>query len=341
VIRVVNLLTVTDLGVTFTAQSGRETRAVDGVSLTLRPGETVGLVGESGSGKSVTSHAISGLLPDRGVDVRGSIRFGGHELVNARESVLRSVRGNGIACIFQDPLSSLNPVLTVGTHLTDVLTRNGGVSRGDARRQAVDLLQRVQIPDAAARTHAYPHQLSGGMRQRVAIAMALACEPRLLIADEPTTALDVTVQAQVLTLIRDLVRDTQTALLLITHDLGIVAGMCERAYVMYSGRVVESAPCLSLFGSTRHHYTRGLLDSMPDLDAPREIPLRLIEGSSRDALPWAVGCAFAPRCRRADDHCGQVPPMLEAAAPDSAHAFRCHYPLTEHGQPVLSAVGPA
>jgi peptide/nickel transport system ATP-binding protein len=171
--------------------------------------------------------------------------------------------------------------------------------------------------------------------------MALACEPRLLIADEPTTALDVTVQAQVLTLIRDLVRDTQTALLLITHDLGIVAGMCERAYVMYSGRVVESAPCLSLFGSTRHHYTRGLLDSIPDLEAPRETPLRPIAGSSRDALPWSVGCAFAPRCRRAEDHCSRVPPALEAAVPDSAHAVRCHYPLTEHGLPVLSAAGPA
>ena len=335
------LLTVTDLGITFESRSGRETRAVDDVNLVLRPGETVALVGESGSGKSVTSHAISGLLPSHGVRVRGSIRFDGAELVNARESLLRDVRGHGIACIFQDPLSSLNPLLTVGRHLVDVLTKDGAVSRSQARGQAIALLDRVQIPDAAARIDAYPHQLSGGMRQRVVIAMALACEPKLLIADEPTTALDVTVQAQVLTLLRDLVRDTHTALLLITHDLGIVAGMCERAYVMYSGRIVEASRCLPLFESTRHHYTRGLLDSIPDLDAPRENPLKPIAGSSRDVLPWSVGCAFAPRCAHADDLCRQVPPTLEISAVDAGHSFRCHYPLTEQGQQVLSVAGPA
>jgi peptide/nickel transport system ATP-binding protein len=319
-------LTVTDLGVTFISRSGRETRAVDGVDIELRAGETVALVGESGSGKSVTSHAISGLLPARGVRVRGSIRFDGRELLGARESVLRTVRGRGIACVFQDPLSSLNPVLTVGTHLVDVLVKDG-LDRASAKRDAVALLERVQIPDAAARMRAYPHQLSGGMRQRVAIAMALACRPKLLIADEPTTALDVTVQAQVLSLLRDLVSGTGTTLLLITHDLGIVAGMCERAYVMYSGRVVESSSCLSLFRSTRHHYTRGLLDSIPDLDAPRGQPLRPIAGSPRDVIPWSSGCAFSPRCGYATDHCRQDPPALEQSIEDPAHSFRCHYPL--------------
>jgi peptide/nickel transport system ATP-binding protein len=322
----VALLEARDLRITFVSRSGKQTRAVDGIDLTIEAGDTTALVGESGSGKSVTMHAILGLLPGRGVRLEGSIRYDGQELVGAPESVLRRVRGHGIATVFQDPLSSLNPLLTVGRHLTDVIQRDGGVSKRDARRQALAMLELLEIPDAPRRLDVYPHQLSGGLRQRVVIAMALACQPRLLIADEPTTALDVTVQAQVLSRLRELVADTGTALLLITHNLAIVSSMCRRVNVMYSGRIVESGTCQELFADPRHHYTRGLLDSVPDILAPRNEPLHPIPGSPRDALSWTSACAFAPRCGHEIAPCLSTPPQLSALPGGAGHAVRCHNP---------------
>src|SRR6186997_1069478 len=290
------LLSVRDLRVTFTRQGEQPFKAVDGVSFDVRPGQTVGLVGESGCGKSVTSLAIMGLLPKRGNRVEGEATFEGTNLLSLDEKAMRERRGRDIAMIFQDPLSSLNPVVPVGLQVTEVLERHRGMSRRAAQPVARDLLKRVGIPDPDRRLKDYPHQMSGGMRQRALIAMALACNPRLLIADEPTTALDVTIQAQILELLRELVAEAGTALIMITHDLGVVAGLCDRVHVMYSGCIVEAARRHPLFAEPRHPYTGGLLASIPRLDSPRGEPLRPIPGSPTDTLPWARGCAFAPRC---------------------------------------------
>ena len=322
----VPLLSVTDLCVTFTDRRGRRTAAVDEVSFEVEAGETIGLVGESGCGKTVTSPAVLGLLPRRGVTVSGSVRFEGQELLGLAERDLADIRGRQVAMVFQDPMTSLNPVLTVGRQLTEVLERHEGHRRDEARRAAVALLDSVGIPDAGRRVHDYPHQLSGGMRQRAMIAIALACRPSLLLADEPTTALDVTIQAQILALLQERVVGSHTALLLITHDLGVVAGLCERVHVMYAGRLVESAVREELFARPRHPYTAGLLASVPRLDHPRGLPLTPIAGSPRDVIPWPAGCAFAPRCPRRVDGCTGGPPSLLPDGHDVAHLVRCINP---------------
>jgi peptide/nickel transport system ATP-binding protein len=321
------LLEVRDLAVTFTRRGRRDVRAVDGVSFDVPAGRTVALVGESGCGKSVTSLAIMGLLPKRGNTVAGSVRFEGEQLLTKSADQMRDLRGRDIAMVFQDPMSSLNPVITIGLQVTEVLDRHRGMKGEEARTEAATLLRRVGIPDPTRRLKDYPHQLSGGMRQRALIAMALACKPRLLIADEPTTALDVTIQAQILELLRELVVDSATALIMITHDLGVVAGMADDVHVMYSGRIVESANRRELFAAPRHPYTGGLLASVPRLDQPRTESLRPIPGSPRDVLPWSRGCAFAPRCGNVIDACRAGAPDLidDSARPD--HRLRCFNPL--------------
>ncbi|SDN53637.1 peptide/nickel transport system ATP-binding protein [Geodermatophilus sp. DSM 45219] len=326
----VPVLEVEDLSVTFTRRGEQPTRAVDGVSFSVSAGETIGLVGESGCGKSVTSLAVMGLLPKRGVQVGGSVRLAGTELLGASDRTLRRLRGSEMAMVFQDPLSSLNPTVPIGTQVTEVLVEHREMGKREAATEATDLLDRVGIPDPARRLKEYPHQLSGGMRQRALIAMALACSPRLLIADEPTTALDVTIQAQILELLRELVVDSGTALVMITHDLGVVAGLCDRVHVMYAGKVIETADRYELFARPRQPYTGGLLASVPRLDAGRGVPLTPIRGSARDAIPWAEGCAFAPRCDNAQDDCltevaGSTVP-LEYDGP--GRELRCRHPLS-------------
>ncbi|MBR7742981.1 ABC transporter ATP-binding protein [Phycicoccus sp. BSK3Z-2] len=318
------LLSVRDLSVTFRRQGEEPFTAVDGVSFDVRPGQTVGLVGESGCGKSVTSLAIMGLLPPRGNTVEGTASFEGTDLLRLPADEMRDRRGRDIAMIFQDPLSSLNPVVSVGLQVTEVLERHRGMSRKAAQPVARELLDRVGIPDPDRRLKDYPHQLSGGMRQRALIAMALACAPRLLIADEPTTALDVTIQAQILSLLKELVEDTGTALVMITHDLGVVAGLCDEVNVLYGGRIVERGTRHELFANPRHPYTNGLLASIPRLDGARGAPLTPIRGSVADNLPWDHACAFAPRCSQPVDVCtAQTPPLEESGV----RALRCHNPV--------------
>ncbi len=319
------LLSVRDLRVTFGHSGNEPFTAVDGVSFDVRPGQTVGLVGESGCGKSVTSLAIMGLLPQRGNSVEGEALYEGTDLLRLSTAEMRDRRGRDIAMIFQDPLSSLNPVVPVGRQVTEVLERHKKMSRKAATPVARDLLDRVGIPDPDRRLKDYPHQLSGGMRQRALIAMALACEPRLLIADEPTTALDVTIQAQILALLKELVEDTGTALIMITHDLGVVAGLCDEVNVLYAGRVVERGMRHELFAEPRHPYTAGLLGSIPRLDAPRGEELTPIPGSVADNLPWAHACAFAPRCSQPVDVCTSRTPEFEESA--AGRALRCHNPV--------------
>lgn len=318
------LLSVRDLSVTFSRHGEEPFRAVDGVSFDVRPGQTVGLVGESGCGKSVTSLAIMGLLPTRGNTVEGSALFDGEDLLGLSPAQMRDRRGADIAMIFQDPLSSLNPVITIGRQVTEVMERHQGLSRKEATPKAAELLDRVGIPDPKARLVNYPHQLSGGMRQRALIAMALACNPRLLIADEPTTALDVTIQAQILALLKELVVDTGTALVMITHDLGVVAGLCDEVNVLYGGKVVERGGRHGLFQRPRHPYTVGLLNSIPRLDAPRGEKLSPVPGSVADNLPWTSACAFAPRCPNVLDTCTQETPQWEG---DHVVGFRCFNPM--------------
>jgi len=318
------LLSVRDLTVTFTRRGRRDVRAVEGVSFDVGAGQTLGIVGESGSGKSVTSLAVMGLLPRRGVRITGSVKLDGDELLGMSDGALRDLRGRDLAMVFQDPMTSLNPVITIGLQVTEVLRRHRDMTKAQAATEAESLLHRVGIPDPHRRLSDYPHQLSGGMRQRALIAMALACRPRLLIADEPTTALDVTIQAQILDLLKTLVVDSGTALMMITHDLGVVAGLCDTVHVMYSGRIVESAPRRRLFAAPRHPYTTGLLASIPRLDHPRDQPLAPIPGSPNDTLPWTVGCAFQPRCGRRTEICAEQAPQLQD---DALARFRCHHPV--------------
>ena len=319
-----NLLEVSNLSVTFKRKGRRDVRAVDGVSFSVAATETLGIVGESGSGKSVTALAVMGLLPTRGVVVTGSIKLDGVELLGMKQNALRDLRGREMAMVFQDPMTSLNPVITLGEQVTEVLKRHRQMDTAAARTEAADLLLRVGIPDGNRRLKEYPHQLSGGMRQRALIAIALACQPRLLICDEPTTALDVTIQAQILDLLKELVTETGTALMMITHDLGVVAGLCNQVHVMYSGRIVESAPRRDLFAHPRHPYTGGLLASIPRLDVPRGQALEPIPGSPNDTISWDVGCAFAPRCTNRGEECMQIAPELTSVGHS---ALRCHYPL--------------
>ncbi|MGG5819490.1 ABC transporter ATP-binding protein [Falsiroseomonas sp. HW251] len=307
-----SLLAVEDLSIAFGPPSGSLTVA-DGVAFDVEPGETVALVGESGSGKSVTALAIMRLLESPGRITRGTIRFAGQDLATLDERAMRRIRGDRIAMVFQEPMASLNPVLTVGAHVTEPLLLHQGLDRATARKRAVDLLDRVGIPSAARRIDEYPHRLSGGMRQRVMIAAALACKPDLLIADEPTTALDVTVQAQILRLLAELQRDLGMAMLFITHDLGIVAEQARRVVVMYAGRVVERAPTAALFDTPAHPYAAALLRCVPgDDDTDR---LEAIDGvvPAPDRLP--PGCRFAPRCTLAMAECTLAPPALRRAGP--------------------------
>jgi len=320
------LLEIDNLSVTFRRRNS-VTKAVDGVSYSVAPGEIVGVVGESGSGKSVTMLALMGLLPPRGVEVTGRARYNGQDLLSLPEPAMAKLRGSEIAMVFQDPISSLNPVVPIGVQVAEVLLAHTRTNKRSAMAESVQLLQRCGIPDPQRRLKEYPHQLSGGMRQRALIAMALACRPRLLICDEPTTALDVTIQAQVLELLRELVTDSGTAMIMITHDLGVVAGLCDQVNVMYSGRIVEAAPRGELFAHPRHRYTHGLLASIPRLDSPRGEPLNPIPGTPRDTISWAKACAFSPRCRYATDACIRPDIPLEPL-PDSPpdHLVRCVHP---------------
>lgn len=327
------LLALTDLAVEFTTRLG-VVRAVEGVTWALHEGETLAIVGESGSGKSVAAMSVLGLTQSQGGKVtRGSIRFLGHELVGLTQNNWRKLRGNRIAMIFQEPMTSLNPVFTVGDQVTEVLELHRRMSGIAARVEALRLFNLVGIPSPDQRLNEYPHQLSGGMRQRVMIAMALACNPKVLIADEPTTALDVTVQAQILDLLRDLQRRLRMAILLITHDLGVVASMAQRVNVMYAGRIVESAPVAELFDRPRHPYTVGLLESLPKLKAVGE-ELRPIEGNVPDALNLPTGCRFHPRCPLRFEPCDRLQPTFtwfhggDDASPNG-HGAACHY-TTQH-----------
>jgi oligopeptide/dipeptide ABC transporter ATP-binding protein len=318
------LLSVEDLRVHFSTARGT-VHAVNGVSFEIAPGETLGIVGESGCGKSVTSLAILGILARNGRVVSGRAMFEGRDLLHMKDSQLRRIRGREIAMIFQDPMSSLNPVLTIGRQIREVLETHFDLDKDEALRQAATLLDRVGIPSADLRLKDYPHQFSGGMRQRAMIAMALACEPKLLIADEPTTALDVTIQAQILDLLRELVVERNTALILITHDLGVVAGMCERVHVMYGGMIMEAGSADQLFSRPRHPYTFGLLQSVPRLDATRRAKLQPIEGQPRDMLTAPRACPFQPRCRyEVEQSRLEVPPLLEI---EPGHWVACFNPV--------------
>jgi len=322
------LLRVENLKTHFHTRDGI-VRAVDGVSFEVNAGETLAIVGESGCGKSVTSMSILRLLPMPPARIAaGRIEFDGRNLLDLTEPQMRQVRGNAISMIFQEPMTSLNPVLTIGRQIAEALVLHRGMSQKEATARAIEMLRKVHIPEAERRITQYPHELSGGMRQRVMIAMALACGPRLLIADEPTTALDVTIQAQILELMRELHRETGAAIILITHDLGVVAEMAQRVVVMYAGRKVEEAPIEELFAAPRHPYTRGLLGSMPHLgDSVNETGKRLVEipgmvPSLRDPAP---GCLFAPRCSNAGERCTREVPPLELHAP--GHWAACWHPV--------------
>jgi len=316
------VLEVDDLCTHFQTDDG-VVKAVDGVSLQLRRGELLGIVGESGCGKSVTGLSIMQLLPrPSAYHPRGRILYHGQDLLRASEQELRAIRGNRISIIFQDPLSSLNPYLTIGRQLTEVLELHRGLDRRAARERACAMLARVGMAEPESRLAAYPHELSGGMRQRVMIAMALLCEPEVLIADEPTTALDVTIQAQVLALIRELQRDLGTSVILVTHDLGVIASMAERVLVMYAGRVVEGADAEALFRARAHPYTAGLLASIPRLDGESNARLRAIPGLPPDLLQPPSGCPFRPRCERALELCAREYP--ERAELGGGHHVHCH-----------------
>jgi len=299
--------------------------AVHDVSFDVAPGETLAIVGESGSGKSVTALSILRLIPNPpGEIIAGQIVFEGHDLLKMSDAEMLAIRGNRIAMIFQEPMNSLNPALTVGLQVAEPMRQHRGVSWAAALDGAKALLKKVHIPDAESRLHTYPHQYSGGMRQRAMIAMALACRPRLIIADEPTTALDVTVQAQILDLLKELTRETGAALILITHDLGVVARYADRVVVMYAGRVVEQAPAARLYRHPLHPYTRGLLASVPRLDGAAGERLVPIDGAPPDLAALPPGCAFAPRCTRALERCAQTRPLLRAAGDASCqHHHAC------------------
>jgi peptide/nickel transport system ATP-binding protein len=304
------LLEVRDLKSYFFTEDG-VTRAVDGLSFEVGPGETLGIVGESGCGKSAAALSVLRLLPARGRTIGGSVRFDGTDLLALSEAEMRDIRGNRIAMIFQEPMTSLNPVLTIGYQIAETLRVHKGMGREDARAHARRMLEVVRIPDASSRLDDYPHQFSGGMRQRVMIAMALACKPKLLIADEPTTALDVTIQAQVLKLILELKEKTGTAVILITHDLGVVAETCQRVVVMYAGRKVEEASVLELFDRPAHPYTRGLLGSVARGRAgARAKRLQEIPGVVPSLSEPIAGCAFAARCSHVMDRCHREAPCL-------------------------------
>ena len=324
-----HLLEVENLQTHFRTPDGVN-RAVDGVSFSVEAGETLAIVGESGCGKSVTANSILRLIPEPPGKIAGSIRFEGRDLLALPDRAMRDIRGNEISMIFQEPMTSLNPVLTIGHQLGETLRLHQGLDRKAATARAVEMLSLVGIPEPVRRVRNYPHQLSGGMRQRVMIAMALACSPKLLIADEPTTALDVTIQLQILDLMRDLKRRVGAAIILITHDLGVVAEVAARVIVMYAGRKVEEAPVGELFRAPKHPYTQGLIAAVPKLGSSldgSETRLAEIPGIVPSLKERIEGCVFAGRCLHATELCRQVAPALELKAP--LHLAACHYAVQE------------
>jgi oligopeptide/dipeptide ABC transporter ATP-binding protein len=315
------LLRIDDLKTYFYTEEG-VVKAVDGVTFDVQPGEILGLVGESGCGKTVSALSILRLIPiPPGKIVSGSVHFEGKDLVSMSEDGIRHIRGNDIAMIFQEPMTSLNPVLTIGRQLTESLELHLKMDRKSATQRAVELLEMVGIPEARSRISDYPHQFSGGMRQRVMIAMALSCNPKLLLADEPTTALDVTIQAQILDLLTRLTRELGTSVIIITHNLGVVARYADRVNVMYAGKIIESATALDLYHQPRHPYTLGLLKSVPRLDQGQKEKLDPIEGMPPDLVRIPPGCSFRPRCRFAVDRCAEdIPPLTPVG---NAHHSAC------------------
>jgi peptide/nickel transport system ATP-binding protein len=316
------LLAIDGLKVIFHGDRGQTTHAVDSVDLTVESGRTIGVVGESGSGKSVTFLAVMGLLPKEGSEISGVVRFDGANLLALDDRNLRDLRGDRLAMIFQEPMTSLNPSYTVGEQIIEVLVRHKNLPRSEARRRAIELLSRVKIPSPERRVDEYPHRLSGGMRQRVMIAIALACDPQLLIADEPTTALDVTIQAQILDLMRELKAESGAAIVLITHNLGVVAETCDEVAVMYAGEIVEHASVKALFDLPQHPYTVGLLGAIPRLDRNAE-SLATIKGMVPQMTAPLAGCRFAPRCPFAEDRCRRErPPIVRLAEDRWSRCFR-------------------
>ncbi len=313
-----SVLEVNNLRVVFESDT-RTVTAVDGVSFSVKKGRTLAIVGESGSGKSVTSLAVMRLLPEHSARISGSVNFDGRQLLDETKSGMRSLRGNRLAMIFQEPMTSLNPSYTVGDQIEEVILRHRQMSKKEAAERAIAMLKLVRIPSPETRYHQYPHNLSGGMRQRVMIAMALACDPELLIADEPTTALDVTIQAQVLELMRELQQKTGTAIVLITHDLGVVAESCDDVIVMYAGQVVEQCSVEELFTFPQHPYTVGLLGSLPRLDEKRE-QLVAITGTVPDMANPPSGCRFQARCPFRVEKCAEMPELMEVSV---GHFSRC------------------
>jgi len=326
------VLDIRDLTVTFHTERG-PVRAVEAASFTLAEDEVLGIVGESGSGKSVSLMSVMRLLDERAAEITGEVWFGGRDLLTLSKREMQAVRGSEIAMIFQDPMTSLNPVYRVGWQLEEQIRAHDDVSSAEARTRAVELLSEVGIADPERRVGDFPHQMSGGMRQRVMIALALSCRPRVLIADEPTTALDVTVQAQILDLIRRLRQDTGSSVVLITHDMGVVAEMADRVQVMYGGRIVEQAPTRALFRDPRHPYTWGLQGSIPRLDQPRPHRLTAIAGSAQALSETPEGCAFADRCPHRFERCSQWPPLM--AHGDASHLDACFLPMD--ARPALRA----
>ena len=316
------LLAVTNLKTQFFTQDG-VVKAVNGVSFQLMPGETLGIVGESGCGKSITAMSIMRLIPTPpGKIVDGEVLFQGKDVLKMNDQQLRGIRGNDIAMVFQDPMTSLNPVLTVNRQIGESLELHKGMSKSESRARAIELLKMVGIPNAEQRVDQYPHQFSGGMRQRVMIAMALSCDPMLLIADEPTTALDVTIQAQILDLMKKLQQERGTAVILITHDLGVVAGMSDRVQVMYAGTIAETADTYELFGNPRHPYTLGLMKSIPRLDSVGS-KLDPIRGLPPDLVDLPDMCPFSPRCDFSEEVCERKAPVLREVKP--GHKITCHF----------------
>jgi oligopeptide/dipeptide ABC transporter ATP-binding protein len=323
-----SLLQMSDLRVDF-RHDGHLVRAVDGLTYSVRRGQTVAVIGESGSGKTVSSRAIMGLLPPAAT-VTGSIRFEDVEMVGLPEKAMRAYRGRGVAMVFQDPTRSLNPTMRIGAQIREAIQTHEKVPRSSAHDRAIELLELVRLPAARERLEQYPHQLSGGMRQRVMIAIALAAEPKLLIADEATTALDVTTQAQIMELLRDLQQRLGMALIMISHDLGLAASFADEVLVMYAGRAVERAPTQELFAHVRMPYTRALLDAIPRLENPSHAPLAAVPGQPPNLALLELGCPFTPRCPNATDHCREHTPAFEEHEPD--HLWACWHPCADEAR---------
>ncbi|MDF2537934.1 MAG: peptide transporter ATP-binding protein [Herbinix sp.] len=321
-----NLLEVNNLEVSFFTYAG-EVKAVRGISYQLKPGEVLGIVGESGSGKSVSSYALMGIIPEPGKVIGGSILFDGKDITKLNEKELQKMRGKDIGMIFQDPMTSLNPVFTVGNQIEESLKKHTDLNKEQRKARMIELFQLVGINQPEKRIHQYPHEFSGGMRQRVMIAMALACNPKLLIADEPTTALDVTIQAQIVELLKELKNKINMSIIFITHDLGVIADICDKVAVMYAGNIIETGSIDEIFYSPKHPYTWGLLKSMPKLNAEEHERLIPIEGNPVDLINPPKGCAFAPRCKNAMKICmEQAPPVYEVSG---GHEVRCWHALKD------------